>query len=238
MDGRTEALDVYDSWTSEQTMWVMGSKLNLWQLSFFALSETDINADAADRWLAPKSTLAAEGIKSGTKLVLKIKYFKYPKKLRDPVAVYLFFAQTRAQVIRGTIETTEAMAFKLASLHLTADQASFRPQDFRVGFLSRDMGKWIPHGRWTTMQDAGLDMRYVEKRIYSACEKIKDMNKTDALYAYLKTVKVGGFFHFALFLSHFYVCFSLRTSLFMVPQSLMSRLTESLVSLALLKMAF
>jgi hypothetical protein len=93
MDGRCEEVRASLTWTVQQLLHTMGSKLSLWQVSFFALSETDVNANAPDRWLDPRNTLQQENVVNGTRLVFKIKFFKYPRKLRDPTAVHYFYAQ-------------------------------------------------------------------------------------------------------------------------------------------------
>ncbi len=93
MDGRCEEVRASLTWTVQQLLHTMGSKLSLWQVSFFALSETDANANAPDRWLDPRNTLQQENVVNGTRLVFKIKFFKYPRKLRDPTAVHYFYAQ-------------------------------------------------------------------------------------------------------------------------------------------------
>jgi hypothetical protein len=94
-----------------------------------------VGGTLADRWLNPKLTIKEEGLHNSSRLVWKIKYFKYPKKLRDPKAVYYFYAQVRSQVVDNTLETGITMAFKLAALQLAVHFQSNRPQDLRVGYM-------------------------------------------------------------------------------------------------------
>ncbi len=189
MDGRCEKVTASVTWTVRQLLLTMGAKLTLWQVSFFALSETDVNANTPDRWLDPEKTLEQEGLVAGASLVFKIKYFKYPKKLRDPAAVHFFYAQTQAQILHGTMETSETMCFRLAGLQMAIQAQTYRPQDLRKGALTREISKWIPKGHLDEIQGRGLSLQYVERRIYAAYEQVKDMTSADATFAYLKTVK-------------------------------------------------
>ena len=45
------------------------------------------------RWLNPQNTLRDEGVQGNSYVIMKIKYFKLPKKLFDPVAVHLYYLQ-------------------------------------------------------------------------------------------------------------------------------------------------
>lgn len=135
-------------------------------------------------------------------------------KLREQVFVVLFRAkdeclwQTKAAILNGTMETTEATSFRLAALQLAVQSQSYRPQDQRRGVLSREFSKWIPKG-WLACDDElcssspsffvighldeikarGLSDFYVERRIYAGYELVKDLSASDATFAYLKAVK-------------------------------------------------
>ena len=189
MDGRVENIEATPGWTVEQLLVMMGAKLTMWQVGFFALAEGDPNSQAPERWLDPRKTIEQEGLSAASRLVFKIKYFKYPKKLRDPQAVYYFYAQTRALILNGTMEVTEAMSFKLAALQLAIQQQTYRPQDLRRGFLGHEMTRWIPKGHLDEIASRGLSEWYVERRIYGAYDLVKDMSAADGVMAYLKTVK-------------------------------------------------
>lgn len=58
VDGRVEQVTASTTWTVQQLLHMMGSRLALWQVSFFAFSESDVNANGPDRWLDPRNTLA------------------------------------------------------------------------------------------------------------------------------------------------------------------------------------
>lgn len=184
-----ESVEASDTWTVQQLITLVGSRFTIWQVSFFSLSETTPNSSAPDRWLDPRNTLAQEGLKSGSSLVFKIKFFKYPKKLRDPVAVRFFYAQVRSQVMQGALETSDALAFRLAGLQLAIQQQTFRPQDLRKGYIAREIGKWVPKQHLDVIESLGLSASYVERRIFASYEKNKFLSQTDAIYAYLKQVK-------------------------------------------------
>ncbi len=96
-------------------------------------------------------------------------------------------------MVDNSLETNVAMGFKLAALQLAIHLPTFRPQDMRPGMLwsrSKELGG-IPlsSGHMEALQREGFDKAYIERRIFTAYEKVSDMNRTDAIYAYLKTVK-------------------------------------------------
>ena len=189
LDGKRETIEASESWTVDMVLKMMASKLNLWQISFFALSETDGNPKNPDRWLNPHNSLKEENLKSGCSLVFKIKYFKYPKKLRDPMAIHYFYVQTRANVLSGVLEVSQGMAFRLASLQYTIQQQCYRPQDHRVGVLQKDMANFIPKVHLDDIEQNGLSLRYLERRLLGATEQHKGFSTSECLYGYLKIVK-------------------------------------------------
>jgi hypothetical protein len=88
-------------------LYIAADKLDLWQTEYFGLCITladntgmtdpiDFTELLLERWLNPHWTLQQEGIddkKKDVKLTLKMKLWKHPKKLVDPVAVHLVYLQ-------------------------------------------------------------------------------------------------------------------------------------------------
>lgn len=55
------------------------------------------------------------GFSESSKLIMKIKFFKRPKFLVDPMAVRLFYLQIQANVVAGAYPCAERLAIRLAA---------------------------------------------------------------------------------------------------------------------------
>ena len=64
------------------------------------------------------------GIQETSKLVLKIKFFKRPRYLVDPVALRLFYLQIQTNVVAGAYPCTERLAITLAAHQVPAPPVS------------------------------------------------------------------------------------------------------------------
>lgn len=69
----------------------------------------------SDRWLHPAIKVGRYGIQETSKLIMKIKFFKRPKHLVDPVALRLFYLQIQTNVVAGAYPCAERLAIRLAA---------------------------------------------------------------------------------------------------------------------------
>lgn len=92
-------------------------KLGLWQADFFALCE--MRPGKADRWLHPVIKVARYGIQESSKVIMKIKFFKRPKHLVDPIAVRLFYLQIKTNVVSGAYPCADRLAIRLAAYQVS-----------------------------------------------------------------------------------------------------------------------
>eukprot|EP00026_Physarum_polycephalum_P016008 Phypoly_transcript_16829.p1 GENE.Phypoly_transcript_16829~~Phypoly_transcript_16829.p1 ORF type:complete len:279 (+),score=38.43 Phypoly_transcript_16829:121-837(+) len=93
IDGSNKLVVATEDFRVQDLLYAFAEQLDLKQTDFFYLSLVyDKNPDVY-RWLNPQKTLRDEGVQGNSYIILKIKYFKLPKKLFDPVAVHLYYLQ-------------------------------------------------------------------------------------------------------------------------------------------------
>ncbi len=146
VDGSTKKIIVSDNFTVQDVLIAYASKLGLWQVDFFSLAESrpgksgtilfhrtrtaaharphTLSVWCADRWLHPAVQVGRYGIQETSRLVLKIKFFKRPRFLVDPVALRLFYLQIQTNVVAGAYPCTERLAITLAAHQVPAPPVS------------------------------------------------------------------------------------------------------------------
>lgn len=118
---------------SQELLHNFADKLDLWQVEFFALCEE--GNEKVERWLQLDKTVADENLQPDSKLVLKVRIWKEPKKLVDPVAAHLFYLEVRDQFVTVNHLCPETTAFCLAALQMQLVYGDFIPEKHKIGFF-------------------------------------------------------------------------------------------------------
>ena len=155
------------------------TKLHLWQIEFFELCVKDTKEDA-DRWLNPKKTLLEEQISSGTEVMMKIKYFKTPKKIIDPQAIRLYYLEVKSCIIGGSYPTPEKLAIRLAAHQVQLTYGNFVPSKHHPGFLGDALKDYLPREILQVNQP-----EYIESRIFQLHRDLVGKSNEEVMESYI-----------------------------------------------------
>jgi len=188
VDDTKKKLIVTDDFSIQDLIYCFADKLDLWQTEYFAISA--MNVDGTDRWLKPDRTLADERVTDQSKLVLKVKLFKQPKKLIDPAALRLMYLQVFQNVLKGLYPYSEKAAVHLGAHQLQILYGDFNPVKHRLGFFDETTIKaFLP---LFVVNSRPVD--YLERRLFSVYSKLKGMKPQEGISKYLELAKQSVFY--------------------------------------------
>lgn len=70
-----------------------------------------------------------------SKIILKVRYWKEPRKLIDPVAAHLYYIEVRDQFVKTNFLCSETTAFYLAAYQMQLVYGDFIPEKHKIGFF-------------------------------------------------------------------------------------------------------
>lgn len=177
VDGSTKKIIVSDNFTVQDVLIAYASKLGLWQVDFFSLAES--RPGKSDRWLHPAVQVGRYGIQETSRLVLKIKFFKRPRYLVDPVALRLFYLQIQTNVVAGAYPCTERLAITLAAHQLQIQEGDHQPQKHKPGWFGGvdNLQKFVPPE--VTLK---YPVDYIEERIFRLHAKLIGKTNHEELF--------------------------------------------------------
>eukprot|EP01132_Coremiostelium_polycephalum_P004789 gene4789-5974_t len=179
MDQSYKVVHVTEDFHVKDLVLLFCDKLGLVQTEFFSLSES--TPDGSDRWLDPMKLIKDAGVKNLSKLVMKIRYFKQPKRLSDPRAIHLYYIQIQQSVVSGTYPCSEAMSLRLAALQFYITFGPYDREKHITGFLDRDvLESLIPKNFFFDHSD-----EYLQKRIFTLHSQIKCSSIIEAKLRYI-----------------------------------------------------
>eukprot|EP01114_Cavostelium_apophysatum_P012406 TRINITY_DN2769_c0_g1_i1.p1 TRINITY_DN2769_c0_g1~~TRINITY_DN2769_c0_g1_i1.p1 ORF type:complete len:1526 (+),score=453.87 TRINITY_DN2769_c0_g1_i1:244-4821(+) len=174
---------ITDDFTIQDLVYLFADKLDLWQTEFFAVSSC--NADGTDRWLHLQNTVSEERVTENSKLVMKIKIWKTPKKLIDPAAVHLLYLQVQQNIVKGIFPVPEKTLLKLAALQLQILYGDYVPSRQKPGFFDeKAIRSFLPV---SLIESRPLD--YLERRLFNIYSKMKGTQSSEGKLKYLSEAK-------------------------------------------------
>lgn len=153
-DGTSSPYEVSSDVTIQNLVLAIADKNKIWRHEVFSLLEGQF------RWLNHSKTFADEGIRSGTTLAFRIKYWKNQYKLADNAVRHFMYLQTKEEIISGRWPCATPTAIRLAGHQLQVEIGNFSPAVHKPGFLRPKINQYLPPA---LLQKEDLD--YVERRI-------------------------------------------------------------------------
>jgi len=178
-DRSTKKVFVTDDFTCEDLLNMFASKLHLWQTEFFELCVHDSKEDA-DRWLDRKKTLLEERIADQQEVMMKVKYFKTPKKIVDPAAIRLYYIEVKQCIISGTYPTSEKLAVRLAAHQVHLAYGNYVPSKHHPGFLGEALKDYLPREILAVNQP-----EYIESRIFQLHRNLVGKSNEEVMESYI-----------------------------------------------------
>mmetsp|Transcript_16556 Transcript_16556/g.40770 ORF Transcript_16556/g.40770 Transcript_16556/m.40770 type:complete len:774 (-) Transcript_16556:284-2605(-) len=112
--------------------------------------------------------------------------------LRDPKAVNIIYNQAKRDVLQSRIQPEEKDITRLAALKLQVDEGDFMKDIHRVGFLIKNMSRYIPIDlmpKNTRNKNGEAKLRTYEQKIMHKYEKLKGFTPQIAKRNYLDYVE-------------------------------------------------
>eukprot|EP01117_Protostelium_nocturnum_P012403 TRINITY_DN4578_c0_g1_i3.p1 TRINITY_DN4578_c0_g1~~TRINITY_DN4578_c0_g1_i3.p1 ORF type:complete len:1470 (-),score=651.05 TRINITY_DN4578_c0_g1_i3:52-4461(-) len=182
----SKKLNITDDFTVKDLIVSFAEKLDLWQIEYFQLCAE--NADGTGRWLGLSKTIVEERITPQTKLVLKVKHWKEPKKLIDPQAVSIFYIQLKRYVTGGYYPVFEKLALQLAAYQLVETYGKYDASKHIPGFF--DKSSILSFISATVLENGG-SLEAIEKRLLQSFSEASK-NPLSKLEAQLKYIELAG----------------------------------------------
>jgi len=179
-DRSTKKVFVTDDFTCQDLLNMFASKLQLWQTEFFHLCVKDTKEDA-DRWLDPRKTLLEEQIADQTEVMLKVKYFKTPQKIVDPIAIRLYYLEVKQCIINGTYPTSEKIAICLAAHQVQLAYGNYVPTKHHPGFLGEALKDYLPREILSVNEP-----EYLESRIFQLHRNLVGKSNEEVMEQYIE----------------------------------------------------
>jgi Ran GTPase-activating protein (RanGAP) involved in mRNA processing and transport len=133
-------------------------------------------------WLDFSQTLEEAGIRKDDEVFLKVKWFKSYFKLRDLVAVEMYYAQVKSEVLSGLYPIAGSkVAVRLAALQLQVESGDFSRARHKPGYFSEEeMLKFVP--QQVLARNAS---EYIQQRIFFYHRRLVGSPKASAQLAYI-----------------------------------------------------
>ena len=172
-------IDVTNDWKISDVINCVANKIDLWQTSFFYLRVVGLNGLGS--WLDPEYTVKDCKLEHSSKLELKVKFFRKPKKLVDPKARFLFLKQITNYLLNGYYECAENVLFMLIGYQLKIEKGDFVKGKQRRGFLMEELSHYVPKVYFNIYHPT-----YLERRLFNNWEKVSvhETTKDEAIDIY------------------------------------------------------
>eukprot|EP01102_Stenamoeba_stenopodia_P005451 TRINITY_DN160_c0_g1_i3.p1 TRINITY_DN160_c0_g1~~TRINITY_DN160_c0_g1_i3.p1 ORF type:complete len:1038 (-),score=290.46 TRINITY_DN160_c0_g1_i3:626-3739(-) len=173
-DNASTSLSVTSDISVKDLLLAVADKNGIWRHEIFSL------LSPPNKWLNHDKTLSEEGVKDGTKLLFKVKYWKNQYKLTDTAARHQIYHQVKEEIHSGRWPCNASTAIRLAAHQLYLEVGPFAPATHKPGFLKPKINQYLPQ---PLLQKE--DLEYMERRIFSIHSKIAGETKEDVEELYV-----------------------------------------------------
>ena len=177
-DKSTKKVFVTDDFFISDVRNSFASKLHLWQFEFFSLCVKD--QDNEDRWLDLNKTVWEENLKNGEKVIFKMKYYKFPKKLFDESALRLLYLQIKENIINGTYPCQDKLAVRLGAYQMQLSNGNYAPAKNVPGFIGDAVRDYLP-----LEMIADNSVNYLEQRLYNIHKSFIGKTNREVMESYI-----------------------------------------------------
>eukprot|EP01122_Echinamoeba_exundans_P006236 TRINITY_DN1718_c0_g1_i1.p1 TRINITY_DN1718_c0_g1~~TRINITY_DN1718_c0_g1_i1.p1 ORF type:complete len:938 (-),score=70.71 TRINITY_DN1718_c0_g1_i1:125-2938(-) len=186
VDDSFRRLDVSLEMTSAEVLLYYLEQIDCNCPDYFALSSRDSlpgTDDYLDVWLPSDRSLRSLDIQAETHLYVKVKFFKSPSYELDPIALDLFYMQTRLDIIHGRHLVSDSTALLLASIELQIARGNFISESELLGSPVVLSELFPPDHRKGSTREQWLS------RISRVYRRLYGLSSTDAKWCYLQVAR-------------------------------------------------